>query len=45
LQQVDLKAMTELGSQIGLCEGVKLADVAAALEALRAEMAEKAKAK
>jgi tryptophanyl-tRNA synthetase len=45
LQQVDVKAMTDLGSQIGLVEGVKLADVAAALEALRAEIAEKTKAK
>jgi tryptophanyl-tRNA synthetase len=45
LQQVDVKAMTDLGSQIGLVESVKLAEVAAALEALRAEIAEKAKAK
>jgi tryptophanyl-tRNA synthetase len=45
LQQVDAKAMTDLGTQIGLGEGVKLAEVAAALEALRTELAEKAKAK
>jgi len=37
--------MTDLGTQIGLGEGVKLAEVAAALEALRTELAEKAKAK
>jgi tryptophanyl-tRNA synthetase len=45
LQQVDAKAITDLGTQIGLGEGVKLAEVAAALEALRTELAEKAKAK
>ena len=45
LQQVDAKTMTDLGTQIGLGEGVKLADVAAALDALRTELAEKAKAK
>ena len=45
LQQVDAKAMTDLGTQIGLGEGVTLAEVAAALEALRTELAEKAKAK
>lgn len=45
LQQFDGKAKTDLGSQIGLVEGVKLADVAAALEALRTELAEKAKSK
>ena len=45
LQQVDAKTMTDLGTQIGLGEGVKLADVAAALDALRTELAEKAKPK
>jgi tryptophanyl-tRNA synthetase len=45
LQQFDAKAITDLGTQIGLGEGVKLAEVAAALEALRTELAEKAKAK
>jgi tryptophanyl-tRNA synthetase len=45
LQQVDAKAITDLGTQIGLGEGVKLAEVTAALEALRTELAEKAKAK
>ena len=45
LQQFDGKAKTDLGSPIGLVEGVKLADVAAALEALRTELAEKAKSK
>ena len=37
--------MTDLGTQISLGEGVKLAEVGAALEALRNELAEKAKAK
>ncbi len=45
LQQDNAKAMPELGSQIGLGEGVKLTEVAAALDALRAELAEKTKAK
>jgi hypothetical protein len=43
LQQVDVKAITDLGSQIGLVAGVKLDDVASALEAMRTEIAEKAK--
>ena len=45
LQQVDAQPITDLGPQIGLGEGVKLAEVAAALDALRAELAEKAKTK
>jgi hypothetical protein len=40
---VDVKAITDLGSQIGLVAGVKLDDVASALEAMRTEIAEKAK--
>ena len=45
LQQDGTKAMTDFGPQIGFGEGVKLAEVAEALDALRAELAEKAKAK
>jgi tryptophanyl-tRNA synthetase len=45
LQQVDVKAMSDLGTQIGLGEDVQLAEVTTALEALRTELAEKAKAK
>jgi tryptophanyl-tRNA synthetase len=45
LQQVGTKAMTDFGPQIGFGEGVKLAEVAEALDALRAELAERAKAK
>jgi tryptophanyl-tRNA synthetase len=45
LQHNEVKEMADLGSQIVLGEGVSLADVAKDLDALRAEMAEKAKAK
>jgi hypothetical protein len=45
MQHVGAKAMTDFGPQIGFGEGVKFAEVAEALEALRAELAEKAKAK
>jgi tryptophanyl-tRNA synthetase len=45
LQHNEVKEMADLGSQIILGEGVSLADVAKDLDALRAEMAEKAKAK
>ena len=45
LQQTEVKEMADLGSQIVLGEGVNLVDVAQGLDALRAEMAEKAKAK
>jgi tryptophanyl-tRNA synthetase len=45
LQQMKVKEMADLGSQIVLGEGVNLVDVAKDLDALRTEMAEKAKAK
>jgi tryptophanyl-tRNA synthetase len=45
LQQSEVKELADLGSQIVLGEGVNLAEVAKDLGALRAEMAEKAKAK
>jgi tryptophanyl-tRNA synthetase len=45
MQHVGAKAMTDFGPQIGFGEGVKFAEVAEALEAMRAELAEKAKAK
>ena len=45
LQQDDAKALAALGSQVSLGEGVSAAVVAEALATLRAELAEKAKAK
>ena len=45
LQQNDAKALAELGAQITLGEGVTGSEVSSALEALRAELAEKAKSK
>ena len=45
LQQNDAKALVELGAQITLGEGVTGSEVSSALEALRAELAEKAKSK
>jgi len=45
LQQDDAKALASLGKQVGLGEGVSAAEVAEALATLRAELAEKAKAK
>ena len=45
LQQDDAKALAALGQQVAFGEGVTAADVAASLAVLRAEMAEKAKAK
>jgi tryptophanyl-tRNA synthetase len=45
LQQNDAKALTELGAQITLPEGVTVSEVNSALDALRAELAEKAKSK
>ena len=45
LQQTEVKELADLGSQIVLGEGVNLVDVAKDLDALRTEMAEKAKAK
>jgi tryptophanyl-tRNA synthetase len=45
LQQMEVKELADLGSQIVLGEGVNLVDVAKNLDALRTEMAEKAKTK
>jgi tryptophanyl-tRNA synthetase len=45
LQQNDANALTELGTQITLGEGVTGSEVNSALDALRAELAEKAKSK
>ena len=45
LQQDDAKVLAALGSQVSLGEGVSAAVVAEALATLRAELAEKAKAK
>jgi hypothetical protein len=45
LQQDDAKALATLGQKVAFGEGVSAADVAASLAVLRAEMAEKAKAK
>jgi tryptophanyl-tRNA synthetase len=45
LQQDDAKALATLGAQVSLGEGVSAVVVAEALATLRAEMAEKAKAK
>ena len=45
LQQNDAQALAALGSQVTLGEGITGLEVSSALEALRAEMAEKAKSK
>jgi tryptophanyl-tRNA synthetase len=45
LQQDDAKALAALGSQVSLGEGASAEVVAEALATLRAELAEKAKAK
>jgi tryptophanyl-tRNA synthetase len=45
LQQNDAKALTELGAQVTLAEGVTVSEVNSALDALRAELDEKAKSK
>ena len=45
LQQNDAKAQVELGAQVTLGEGVTAAEVRSALNALRVELAEKAKSK
>jgi tryptophanyl-tRNA synthetase len=45
LQQQGVKALAELGSQVSLGDGISASEMSSALEALRAEMAEKAKSK
>ena len=45
LQQNDAKAQVELGAQVTLGEGVTADEVRSALNALRVELAEKAKSK
>jgi tryptophanyl-tRNA synthetase len=45
LQQQGARALAELGTQVSLGDGVSATEMSSALEALKAEMAEKAKSK